>query len=144
MRAYFRNLLETLRDVHSALVRLGNLVGEASHPGPADDNLAARIQKLEMAKEVFEGEMEGRWLKIDARYNASRSAEERTKTRLAQADLTPGDNAESEEAFAERYRAYLQGVDAEGSEEAGLSPVREILVGSEAVRERVKRSKWGG
>lgn len=137
MRGFFRQLLATLQ----ALVRALELIAQGVQGGGSDE-LNRRVQALEVSRAIFEGEVQGALLKVDARANAARATEERirakSRTRARGYDDEEADfGPDAETAAGEALRAHAQ-----RSTVAQLPAVPESVAPDQ--RAAIRARKWRG
>lgn len=142
MRAYFRSLLDACKALALAIVDLSNTVVEYHRFQSTHGNLEARVEELERQRALFEAEVTGELLKAEAEYRKAANAEGRAKTAANKIDDVSEDRLESDEEFAQRYRAYLQDRDAEGGATEEVPDLLGPLVGTRSIREQLKARKW--
>lgn len=136
MKAFFRQLLATLQ----ALVRALELIAQGVNGGGTDE-LNRRVQALEVSRAIFEGEVQGALLKVDARANAARATEERirakSRTRARGYDDEEADfGPDAEAAASEALRAHAQ-----RSAVAQLPALPESVAPDQ--RAAIRARKWG-
>lgn len=133
----FRELLATLQAVLQALLVLIEKLRERP-----DDDHEQRLQALETSRAIFEGEVAGALLKVEARHNAARAAEERVRVKT-RGRARGGDDEEADfgpEAEAAAFNAAR--AHGAGSGTAQLHAVPPSMVADE--RAQIRARKWRG
>lgn len=110
------------------------------------DNVASRLEGLELSRAKWEAEMEAQLIKAQAKYQAASNAESRARTQVAHyekiaSDIDPHSEATDDEAQEEGYWPdNLRHGDAEGGDAEG---VHSLHVGVEAgTKARAVRAKF--
>ena len=125
MRAYFRNVLDTLSRLVSVLEGMGSTIARHCASQVTGVDLEARISAIEIGIAKFEAEIEAQVTKAQAEHRNARSAEERQKTAQARAGSGDGDNGIDMEDIAEAYRVLGIDPSAEFDTPDGVRPVSE-------------------
>ncbi len=134
-----RSLHDLLEDIRALLQGVVSALQERE-----DTDLAARVEKLELGRAMWEAEVEALLLKATDEKKRARAAEERARKREKRAEDDAGDEYSLEDLPPE-YLALLQaGNGPEGGGE-GVQPVRShVGLSSAEQRAFAKRLKFGG
>lgn len=101
-----------------------------------EDAVAPRLEALELSHKKWEAEAEALVLQAKGKFEAARSAEERTRTMKKSIERDPESGAESTEELAAAYRELLgiPAADGEGGEEGGVLALPEGMEADGEVR----------
>jgi len=137
----FRDLLAPLVELEVAVKETSRQLAEVarllSEQGPA----RARLEKLELSRELFEAQCEGLLMKAEGQNRAAKNAEARERANKRSYEHLLDPLAEVVDEPEEATRNTDVHVDAEASQEAGMPVVRVgVAPDSKAV---AKRAKWG-
>jgi len=123
MFGHSRRLIEALQKSTASVRELTTELREGRGGRDYPEELAGRLEGLELSRAKWEAEMEAELLKADSRYKAASNAESRARTQARHDEKIVTDLAPESEDSLEEYYDRLRAGNAEGGPEEGMHVV---------------------